>query len=131
LGISSNGEALEGFAHYLDSIDRLAQPYIVRNEGIHVCIDHEFNFLESIRRAPKKHNCVLIRLEPAVVLPANYNSKILRQYDGVISVGGNESTSKLFVNWPQIWPKHPVWTTGSEHQEIQQLNLFCRECQGT
>ena len=52
----------------------------------------------------KKHiPVILIRNEPVVVWPQNYNKRLIKRVDKVIDVGQYDSKVKTFVPWPQDW----------------------------
>lgn len=49
--------------------------------------------------------CVLIRNEPIVVCPANYDPKVTTKFGKVVDVGRNFEDSTLAVPCPQTWPE--------------------------
>lgn len=56
---------------------------------------------------------VLIRNEPSVVCPANFDPKVVSLFDRVIDVGRPSRGGSFSLHWPQTWPKLPPQQTGN------------------
>ena len=80
-----------------------------------VCIDYSHSVAQEIRTLRLvPDDCSLIRMEPSVVLPANYKLSRKRQFKKIITVGGLPSRDSLSVHWPLIWP------SASELKELRE-----------
>jgi alpha(1,3/1,4) fucosyltransferase len=71
-----------------------------------VCIDYSPKALGKIKRLGLgSEYCTLVRMEPSVVLPANFTRSRKKQFSQIITVGGPRSKQdSASVNWPLIWP---------------------------
>lgn len=65
-----------------------------------ICIDVDVNNLNFLDSDKLK---VLIRNEPKVVLPANYDKEIVEKFDLKIDVGKFSKNLGQFTAWPQLW----------------------------
>jgi hypothetical protein len=70
-----------------------------------VCIDYSPSVAKEIKKLGlSPENCILVHMEPSVVLPANYAMSRQRQFGKVITVGGLSSHDSRSVHWPLLWP---------------------------
>ena len=70
-----------------------------------VCIDYTFSVSREIKKLGLGlEDCTLLRMEPSVVLPANFALSRRRQFGKVITVGGFSSQGTHSVHWPLVWP---------------------------
>jgi hypothetical protein len=102
--ISSNGPLKNSFADFLEKKRILASPAAMDARKL-VCIDYSFKFrsqLSSSGLDPK--DCTLVRMEPSVVLPANFALSRRRQFGTIITAGGKPNGDSFSVHWPMIYP---------------------------
>lgn len=95
------------FAEYLSKNDLLE-----KNEGSiqghMICVDYSVQVGRRIRQLNiESANCSLVRMEPSVVLPANFARSRHSQFGKVVTVGGCDSRDSLSVPWPLLWPSVP------------------------
>ena len=70
-----------------------------------VCIDYSPLASRKIMKlALSADKCTLVRMEPSVVLPANFARSKKRQFSQIITVGGLKAEDSSPVNWPLLWP---------------------------
>lgn len=103
-GVTSQGPATNSFGHHLESNGLLT--YASNKNFRHiVCIDYKPEVGKLIKHfSMDTSKCTLIRMEPSVVLPANFDRTRRMQFGKVISVGGQLSNSSLAVHWPLVFP---------------------------
>jgi hypothetical protein len=72
-------------------------------------LNHNWQSLKGHKRVnhPANHGCVLIRLEPSSVYPAQYTEKIESEYRLVISPGRTDLPKEQFVRWPYEYQANP------------------------
>ncbi len=93
-----------GFAEFIANKGLLAT---VPNQNVRrlVCIDYSPRAGREIRLLGlRTEDCTLVRMEPSVVLPANFSQNVRKQFGKVITVGGSSSSRSNRVNWPLLWP---------------------------
>ncbi len=93
-----------GFAEFIAKKRLLAQN---PNQNVRrlVCIDYSPKAGREIRLLGlRTEDCTLVRMEPSVVLPANFSRNVRDQFGKVITVGGTSSSRFHRVNWPLLWP---------------------------
>ena len=92
------------FAEFIANKGLLA-PNPNRNVRRLVCIDYSPRAGREIRLLGlRSEDCTLIRMEPSVVLPANFSHTVRNKFGKVITVGGTSSSQSHRVNWPMLWP---------------------------
>ncbi len=71
-----------------------------------VCIDYSPVVRGQIKeQGVSSVDCTLVRMEPSVVLPANFTRARNKQFSQIVTVGGPQSNKdSASVNWPLIWP---------------------------
>ena len=70
-----------------------------------VCIDYLTLALGRISKLGlSSEDCTLVRMEPSVVLPANFTRSRKKQFKQIITVGGLRAAHVSPVNWPLLWP---------------------------
>lgn len=108
-GVNSNPKGFEeastGFGRFLLDRGLLSLTLDSSIERV-VCIDYSPKALGKIKRLGLgSEYCTLVRLEPSVVLPANFTRSRKKQFSQIITVGGPRSKQDFAsVNWPLIWP---------------------------
>lgn len=108
-GVNSNLKGHEpapnSFGEFL--LDRGLLSFIVDSsiEKI-VCIDYSPVVRGQIKeRGVSPKDRTLVRMEPSVVLPANFTRSRNKQFSQLLTVGGPRSKKdSASVNWPLIWP---------------------------
>lgn len=76
-------------------------------DSLFVCLDIDREAIRFIRdhRVPKNQT-ILVRNEPKVVCPANYQANNISKFGKVIDVGRPEAGPSRATRWPQNWPTH-------------------------
>ena len=70
-----------------------------------ICVDYSVQVGRRIRMLDlERANCSLVRMEPSIVLPANFAKSRLSQFKRIITVGGSGSKDSISVHWPLVWP---------------------------
>ena len=111
LGINGNTPVVSigglTLAGVLQSVDQ------GRSQDAVVAVDLDRQALRAAKKAKAlNQKAVLVRFEPAVVCPLNYDKRALRNFDSVIDVGRNFVESSGIEFWPQHWPSikdEAVW----------------------
>ncbi len=75
--------------------------------------------LAELRLSPS--HCHLLRLEPDVVLPANYSKLREKKFGTIITVGGNPSKYATTVPWPQDMSSKIHWNSGQEDLRLDKV----------
>lgn len=93
---------LPEFADY----KKLTPESIIRPDDSLVVVDLNRSTVKTITRFKlKPSQCTLIRQEPAIVCPSNYDARKLKLFSKIVDVGRVTSSSTLAVPWPQQWPQ--------------------------
>ena len=103
-GLIGEEPALNSFGEFLLEQEVLSSA-IDSSIGKIVCIDYTSSVALEIKKlglGPK--DCTLVRMEPSVVLNANYARSRHRQFSKLITVGGCNSRESFSVPWPLVWP---------------------------
>ncbi len=70
-----------------------------------VCIDYSPSVASEIKKfGLGPEDCTLVRMEPSVVLPANFAKSRQKQFKQIITVGAQNSSGAISVYWPLVWP---------------------------
>jgi hypothetical protein len=121
--ISSTGPLENGFAEFLHKQGVLANAEGADSRRL-VCIDYSHKFSSQISRenfqAPV---CILVRMEPSVVLPANYARARRKQFGTVITVGGNPIEDPFSVHWPLVYPSAEYRTELQSSKRLEMVVL--------
>ena len=103
-GIAGKRAARKSFAEFLEKKGLLAAP---EETDIHkvVCIDYSSKYKYQVNN-PRlgRENRTLVRMEPSVVLPANFSRSRRNQFGLKVTVGGNPTGSSATVHWPLVFP---------------------------
>lgn len=103
-GISSDGPSRGSFAEFLNRKGLLAPSAQTDIQSI-VCMDYTPRFASEVSHSGLDLTSIaLVRMEPSVVLPANFASSRSRQFGRIITVGGNPSSHSTPVHWPMDFP---------------------------
>jgi hypothetical protein len=70
-----------------------------------VCVDVAKQ--SEIRKLVSRHKtgAILVRNEPAVVCPGNFNTNLTNRFERIIDVGRPSTGNSISVNWPQTFPE--------------------------
>jgi alpha(1,3/1,4) fucosyltransferase len=117
-GVRADGEEPEGFAKFLSLRDLIGmKPF--QNPTRLICIDYAPNVSRKIRKSGfQRENCTLIRMEPSVVLPANFSKTRSRQFGKMLTLGGQLSKDSVSLGWPLVWPSR------NKFEEIYSANRY-------
>ena len=74
------------------------------NADLLVCIDVKRSEISKLRKYLESKVSILIRQEPRIVCPSNYDDKIISYFDNVLDLGRPSNFSNQFLHWPQFWP---------------------------
>lgn len=103
-GVSSYGPLRSSFAEFLDGRKLLS----VDTEKVFqkiVCIDYSLKYRSQIKNLSLEINDrTLIRMEPLVVLPANFARSTRKLFGTEITVGAKPTGPIASVHWPLIFP---------------------------
>lgn len=107
-GVNSNLKghepAANSFGGFLHDRGLLSLAVDSRTEKL-VCIDYSPSVDKEIKKLGlSQENCTLVRMEPSVVLPANYARSRKRQFGTIITLGGFSSQASISALWPLLWP---------------------------
>lgn len=116
-GTSASGEEPESFAKYL-SLRSLIGTKSLQHHTHLICIDYAPYVSREIRkRGLIKKDCTLIRMEPSVVLPANFSKTRNRQFGKILTLGGQFSKHSGSLGWPLVWPnRKKIYEIGSSNR---------------
>jgi hypothetical protein len=102
--IAGAGPARNSFAEFLARKGLLASSIEMNIRRI-VCIDYSPKFGSEISHPVLDLNaCTLVRMEPSVVLPANFSRSRSKQFGTEITVGGKPTGASSSVHWPLVFP---------------------------
>jgi hypothetical protein len=122
-GISEGVFESGGFADYLFQKGMLATKMNQRPKKV-VCIDYSDDLNKQIRTLGiTRANCALIRMEPSVVLPANYDKSRVKEFAKIISVGGIPGSDYYSMGWPLSWPDKEVLRKTIETKRLDKTVL--------
>lgn len=101
--ISNTGPSRNSFADFLYKKKLLA--FETQELSKLVCIDYSLKYRSVIGKSGiDRKSCTLVRMEPSVVLPANYSRSIKKQFGREITVGGPPTGDSVTVHWPLVFP---------------------------
>jgi hypothetical protein len=69
-----------------------------------VCIDVKRSEFGELSELIENKLSILVRQEPAIVCPSNFDSRFTSKFNFVIDVGRESKISKEIFPWPQFWP---------------------------
>jgi hypothetical protein len=103
-GIAGKLTARNSFAEFLEKRGLLATPGETDFQRV-VCIDYssKYKYQASHPRLGPE-NRTLVRMEPSVVLPANFSSLRRQQFGLEVTVGGKPNGNSASVHWPLVFP---------------------------
>lgn len=121
----TNGIPIKGsFTDFVYRKGLLSRPENL-DVGRIVCIDYSASALRQLRKLRlDRENCTLLRMEPSVVLPANYSKSRLRQFGKIITVGGTSVMGSTRVNWPLVWPTEASIESISASDRLERVVLI-------
>lgn len=101
----------------------------IKNADILISINHSNSTYKSFMKSGKtKDQCILIRIEPKSVFPAQYRKRITDKYGLIISVGYKEldEGKYFFVGYPYSYLPNPnaQFTKGTSARQIIESNDF-------
>lgn len=103
-GLTEKTPATHSFGEFLLHQQLLSSEIDSGVEKI-VCIDYSSSLAAEIKKLGLDHkDCTLIRMEPSVVLPANFALSRQNEFGNVITVGGCDSRDSISVPWPLVLP---------------------------
>jgi hypothetical protein len=122
--ISNTGPSRNSFAEFLFERKLLA---FGAEWGVSklVCIDYSLNYRAVIVNSglePK--SCTLVRMEPSVVLPANFSRLRRKQFGREITVGGRPTGKSDAVHWPLVFPSETEWTIFRKAERSERIVLI-------
>jgi len=101
---ASPGSSSNSLSEFLQRKGLLAMPDELDVRKI-VCINYSPKFRSEVNHSDVDyHERTLVRMEPSVVLPANFSRSRRKQFGKVITVGGETNPDDLTVRWPLIFP---------------------------
>ena len=71
-----------------------------------VCIDVKRSEFNKLSGFIENKLSILVRQEPAIICPSNYDDRYISKFDFVIDVGRESKILKEIFFWPQFWPIH-------------------------
>ena len=71
-----------------------------------VCIDIKRSEFKKLSGFIENKLSILVRQEPAIVCPSNYDDRYTSNFNFLIDVGRESKISKEIFFWPQFWPIH-------------------------
>jgi hypothetical protein len=101
---ASPGSSSNSFSEFLQRKGLLAAHGELGVRKI-VCINYSPKFKSQVNHSDiNYHQRTLVRMEPSVVLPANFSRARRKQFGKVITVGGGTNPDSLTVRWPLVFP---------------------------
>lgn len=123
-GLFEKKPAAHSFGEYV--VEReLLSPAIDSSIRKIVCIDYSSSVAAEIKKLgldPK--DCTLVRMEPSVVLPANFSRSRHSQFGKVITVGGCDLQDSISVPWPLVWPSVPELEKLRNTERVERVVLI-------
>ena len=101
---SNPGSSSNSFGEFLQNKGLLSMSNEIAVEKL-VCINYSSKFKSVVNNPDiSHHQRTLVRMEPRVVLPANFSRSRRKQFGNVITVGGGANLGSLTVHWPLVFP---------------------------
>ena len=112
------------FTEFVSSKGLLAPPGN-QHVGRVVCIDYSAAAAKDLRKLRLgRDNCTLLRMEPSVVLPANYSKSRQSKFGKIITVGGTSGMGSTRVPWPLVWPTEASIESISASDRLERIVLI-------
>lgn len=121
----SNGVPLKRtLAAFLANQGQLFSEPTVKADRL-ICIDYSSGAGRHIKQqALVAESCTLIRMEPSVVLPANFFKSRSKQFGEIITAGGKPSSLSRSVNWPLVFPSETEQTVLQSAERSERIVLI-------
>lgn len=123
-GISNGVPVKSSFAAFLTNRGQHLSEPIVKADRL-ICIDYSSGAGRQIRqKGLMAEFCTLIRMEPSVVLPANFFKSRSKQFGVIITAGGKPSSHPGSVNWPLVFPSETEQTVFQSAERSERIVLI-------